>query len=304
MLLVACETDVPRRASFAMEWKPIDALNAELPKGVRVYSGRDNTVPLKAWFVTVDGNNSDIESRIVVSDDTTDNLETVSSFAQDMGAHIVVNGGFFVMNEKPARHAGLLVMNGRLIAPATRSVLRDSSRYEVARAALGFTDSLGADIAWVTSRKGRLYSWISAPDHRPGQPADVLDYNEATPWAVNQAIGAGPVLLKEGEVHVSSDQEVFFGTSIPSVHPRTAVGLKADGSVILMVVDGRQSDSRGVYLEELALLMREAGAVEAMNLDGGGSSTLVVNNTLVNRPAGGTDEREVMSAIAVMSKRQ
>lgn len=286
-----------------MEWTPIDALNGELPRGVRVYSGHDSTVPLKAWFVTVDGNNTDIESRIVISDDTTDNLETVSSFAEDLGAHIVVNGGFFVMNEKPAQHAGLLVLGGRLISPATRSVARDSSRYEVARAALGFTDSLGADIAWVTSRDGRLYSWTSAPNHLPGHPAAVLDYNEANSWKVNQAIGAGPILLADGEVHVSSDQEGFFGTSIPSVHPRTAVGLKEDGSMILMVVDGRQSDSRGVYLEELALLMREAGAVEAMNLDGGGSSTLVVNNTLVNRPAGGTDEREVMSAIAIMSKR-
>jgi exopolysaccharide biosynthesis protein len=65
-----------------------------------------------------------------------------------------------------------------------------------------------------------------------------------------------------------------------------------------MVVDGRQPESRGVGLEELATLMLEAGAVEAINLDGGGSSTLVVNGILVNRPQGNTEQRQVMSALA------
>ena len=65
---------------------------------------------------------------------------------------------------------------------------------------------------------------------------------------------------------------------------------------------GAAGASRGVYLEELALLMYDIDAAEAMNLDGGGSSTLVVNNVLINRPAGGMEEREVMSAIAIFSK--
>jgi exopolysaccharide biosynthesis protein len=64
-----------------------------------------------------------------------------------------------------------------------------------------------------------------------------------------------------------------------------------------MVVDGRQSESRGATLDELAGLMLEAGAVDALNLDGGGSSTLAVNGNLVNLPTGGTAERQVMSAL-------
>ena len=69
-----------------------------------------------------------------------------------------------------------------------------------------------------------------------------------------------------------------------------------------MVVDGRQVKSRGVNLEELAGLMRQVGAFEAMNLDGGGSSTLVVVNRLINRPTGGTFQRQVMSAVATVLK--
>ena len=60
--------------------------------------------------------------------------------------------------------------------------------------------------------------------------------------------------------------------------------------------------SRGVDLPELANIMQELGCEDAINLDGGGSSALVVNGMLLNRPAGKTVEREVMSAIAVYSK--
>ena len=57
--------------------------------------------------------------------------------------------------------------------------------------------------------------------------------------------------------------------------------------------------SRGVDLQELAILMKDLGCVEAINLDGGGSSAMVVDGKLLNRPAGTTIQREVMSAIAV-----
>ena len=86
------------------------------------------------------------------------------------------------------------------------------------------------------------------------------------------------------------------------MHPRTAAGYTKDGKLILLVVDGRQKESRGVSLQELATLMAELGCVEALNLDGGGSSTIVVNGVRLNRPAGGDAEREVMSALATFCK--
>jgi len=90
---------------------------------------------------------------------------------------------------------------------------------------------------------------------------------------------------------------VFFGSSIPNTHPRTAAGQTGDGALMLLVVDGRQPESRGVNLQELAEIMRDLGAVQALNLDGGGSTALVVDGVLLNRPTGGTAEREVMSAL-------
>ena len=98
---------------------------------------------------------------------------------------------------------------------------------------------------------------------------------------------------------MSTNEEVFFGSAIPNTHPRTAAGIRADGTLLLVVVDGRQPVSQGVDLEQLAALMLDLGAEEALNLDGGGSSSLFVNGGLLNRPSGVTVERQVMSAIGV-----
>ena len=88
-------------------------------------------------------------------------------------------------------------------------------------------------------------------------------------------------------------------SSIPEIHPRTAAGYRKDGNLVLLVVDGRQVNSRGVDLMELAIIMRDLDCVEAINLDGGRSSAMVVDGKLMNRPAGTSSQREVMSAIAV-----
>ena len=59
----------------------------------------------------------------------------------------------------------------------------------------------------------------------------------------------------------------------------------------MMIVDGRQQISRGVYLEELAILMKQFNCIEALNLDGGGSSAIVADDRLLNRPSGRSSQR-------------
>ena len=294
---VGCST-LPGQTEIDIDWVLDEALNQGLPETVRVYSGSNDSLPLRAWYVWVEEKDPDIITRVLVSDDETDVRETVSSFALDTGACVVVNGGYFRMDLEPTRHVGLLVEDGEILNPATRSVRRDEQSFEIARAAIGFTREDAVTFGWITTHDGVLYSWPEPPPHLPGEPADPLDYSGAEVWEVRDAIGAGPALVVGGQTRVTADEEVFFGTTIPEVHPRTAAARTADGSLILMVVDGRQPGSRGVNLEELAALLRGVGAVDAVNLDGGGSSTLVVNGSLVNRPVGVALQREVMSAIA------
>ena len=280
-----------------LAWQPVASLNADLPAGVRVYAGTDPKLPLRAWYVSVAQGEDSGRVEVLVSDDPTDRRETVSSFAADTGACVVINGGYFTMERTPAHHAGLLVIDGVIEAPATRSAVRDEVRYPTARAALGLTPA-GFDIAWATSRQGSLLAWSAPPPHRQGNPAR-LDPETSTPWVVEDALGGGPALVSNGEVDVTTDEEVFFGTAIPYTHPRTAAGITGDGTLLLLLVDGRQRMSRGVRLEELAGILVEIGAEEALNLDGGGSSSLVVNGKLLNNPVGRGTEREVMTALGV-----
>jgi exopolysaccharide biosynthesis protein len=231
--------------------------------------------------------------------DEPDLRETTSSLARDLGACVVANGGYFRMNLDPSRHVGLLMIDSVLVSGPTPSVIRDEKRYGVTRGALGF-DALGiADIGWVSSRDSQLVAWRSPRPNRPDAPADTLSDDLADAWNVVDAVAAGPVLISEGRVKITDVEEVFFGSAIPDVHPRTAAGVTRDGKLILLVVDGRQIESSGVDLEDLASILLDLGAYEALNLDGGGSSTLVVDGVRLNRPAGSEEEREVMSAIAL-----
>ncbi|GIV61526.1 MAG: hypothetical protein KatS3mg044_0392 [Rhodothermaceae bacterium] len=295
LCLAAC-VQQPRPEDLAMQWTPLEDLNAMLPDGVRVYAGRNDRLPLRAWYVRIREADPAITTRVVVSNDA-DRRETVESFARNLGACVVVNGGYFVMDQNPARHAGLLLIDSILIAPATRTVVRDTIRYEAARAALGLAGD-SVTFAWVTTRHDTVYAWAEPPAHRPGFPAPPLRYDRAHPWPVRDALSAGPALIVNGQVRVTTNEEVFFGSAIPDVHPRTAVGRTAEGDLLILVVDGRQLESRGVNLEELARLMHSLGAVDAINLDGGGSVSLVVRGRLINRPVGGDAPREVMSALA------
>lgn len=282
----------------SLNWQEIKTITHKLPEGIRVYAGLNSAIPLRAWYVYVDEKKPEIFTRVVVSDDNTDRRESISSFAQDLNASVVINGGFFRSDKRYADHVGLLLSDGIIIKPATRSIIRDSLRYETARAAIGFTSLGEVDICWVTTRNNSIYAWSNPPQHLPGQPDKQLDYQQATKWQVRDALAAGPALVINGEIRVTIDQEVFFNTPLLKNNPRTAIGYTANGALLMLVVDGRQPASRGVNLIELAKLIHDLGAVEALNLDGGGSSTLVVNNQLINRPLGQITEREVMSAIA------
>jgi hypothetical protein len=105
-------------------------------------------------------------------------------------------------------------------------------------------------------------------------------------------VSGGPLLLWRGnpleEPQVESISRVFFLAR----HPRTAVGVRADGTLLFVTVDGRRpEESVGMSLPELTDLMLGLGAVSAINLDGGGSTSMVIDGEVVNRPSGGEARR-------------
>lgn len=111
---------------------------------------------------------------------------------------------------------------------------------------------------------------------------------------IQEAFQSGGWLVRDGKV-VAKDLEPYMGnTLIPN--PRTLFGVTAEGKVIVKVIDGRQENSYGVSGREGAKLMLDAGCINAVYLDGGASSTMVVNNQVVNTPSG-DEERKVAHSI-------
>lgn len=119
-------------------------------------------------------------------------------------------------------------------------------------------------------------------------------------------IGGWP-RIRLGGRNVAADAAVVEGTisrNAEARHPRTAVGYSRDGRMLfLLVVDGRSATSVGVTLVELAEVLGRLGAWEALNFDGGGSTTMVIDGAVVNAPSDSTGEREVGNALLLVRTR-
>lgn len=151
---------------------------------------------------------------------------------------------------------------------------------------------------YVISAQGSAARWLKANAYE-GMRALVFSGVWEQWRDVQHLISGGPRLLNHGQIQVSSQQERFQPDIAQGRAPRTALGIGAHKELILTVVDGRQKESRGLSLNELAVLMLEQGAVDAMNLDGGGSSAMVVNHKVINHPSDG-HERPVAAAILIL----
>ena len=169
--------------------------------------------------------------------------DTTSDMAEENNVVLAINGEYY-----GARQSGYVIRNG--------VVYRNQG-------------SNGEDM--VISKDGTL-SFISESD----TTTDSLIQKQA--W---QVLSFGPVLVENGEVAVTENDEV--GMAMAS-NPRTAIGTVAKNHYLFVVSDGRTSESAGLSLYELANFMKSLGATNVYNLDGGGSSTMVFQGEVVNNP--------------------
>ncbi|MDE6138329.1 MAG: phosphodiester glycosidase family protein, partial [Candidatus Gastranaerophilales bacterium] len=111
-----------------------------------------------------------------------------------------------------------------------------------------------------------------------------IQINTNPKWEnVKHIISGGPYLVKDNEVFVDITAQKL--QSIGGRNPRTAIGYTKDNDLILITADGREGSSIGLTLVELGNLMKSLGCINAINLDGGGSTVMYVNGQIVNHPA-------------------
>lgn len=216
--------------------------------------------------------------RLAFVSDTT--LTEVSTLAERCGAYAAVNGSFFDMDE--GNPVCYLRIDGRQVGENTPAKTDSVNRKYYQHATLALRDG-----------RPRL----AVPDSNRLWEDGLQDSNIMT---------AGPMLLRRGSLVPQRDDRTF----VTNRHNRTALGLKPDGTTLLVVADGRfKHQAEGLSIPELELVMRWLGCTEAINLDGGGSSTMYVQGKphggVVNYPSDNHQhdhegQRPVSNAILVL----
>ena len=222
---------------------------------------------------------------------------------------LVINGGYFYVDDGVNYPASLAVENGVLLSPNINYASEDwVTMYYPTRAAFIQHEDGSVEAAW-TYFRGEDAHWIydvpaengygSAPKPTPGEDFPC----PGRPFEAKTAIGAGPVLIKDGTIRNSWRYECLPGdydVNCLNPDPRSAIGLTDGGLLVLFVCEGRGMTEgvEGYSTEDVARILLEFGCTEAINLDGGGSSCLLVNGVETIQPSDGT-QRFVGSCIYI-----
>lgn len=195
---------------------------------------------------------------------------------------------------------GTTLVDAGAVEVVARITRRAAGVGDTVRAVVQAIDTASAGVAIpadgvVLAGKGRGASYLAA-NFAVG---DTVTWVMRFPGAlapITEMIAGDPHLLRAG-----LSLAPFAGTVAAERHPRTAIAVTSGRKALLVTVDGRQAGySVGMTLVELTALMNRLGASEALNLDGGGSTTMVLGNRFVNRPSDAAGERPVSNALAVV----
>jgi hypothetical protein len=229
-------------------------------------------------------------------------VRTPSGEAPLLAVNAIAAGGLSLLT----RWSDSLVVRTAPLDDAVRVPLRkvggkgDTAFYRVDSIPKAGTPAVGSEHISVLVGNGPSRS--QAERLRAGDRVSIVARFSPHHGAMRTLVGGWPRIV-EGGKNVALLADSVEGTPpgfSRARHPRTAVGLSRDSATVyLVVVDGRQSASVGMTLEELAHSMIALGAVEALNLDGGGSTTLVVRDSIVNVPSDPNGERPVGNAIVI-----
>ena len=290
-----------------LKWENMDPAFDNLPASVHIYKTIDNLdgKPNIAWYLQADLRDRNLEFTV----DTSQNRRlTPEQFYEKNGQPLlVVNTTFFSFATNQSLNA--VVKDGKLVGYNVHSIAgrgKDTLLYHHPTAsAIGISKKRKADVAWLYTDSSLKYpvAFEKDPVLLKDSSGTVSEYSFVPElhhlpktekrrgirdkWKMKTAVGGGPVLLQEGEIKITNEEErKFYGDAIYDKHPRTAMGYTKDNKLIVLVVEGRNAGiAEGATLGQLAQIFKELGCVEALNLDGGGSSCMLVNGKETIKPS-------------------
>lgn len=307
-------------------WINVDSLYQPLPASVHVYFTNTpvDTAPFRAFYLVADLR----DKGLAFTTDTTSNRRLTPSkyYEKNDQPLLVVNTTFFSFATN--QNLNVVIKDGKLVSYNIHSIPgkgKDTLTYRHPHgSAIGISRKRTADIAWIYTDSLHRHAYARQ------RPVKMIMDSSATfryvfplskkrrrgihgksgprtrsweKWKVQTAVGGGPVLIQDGEVKITNNQELkFSGKAIDDKHPRTAMGYTKDGKLIILVIEGRNKNAAGASLTLEAEILRELGCVEALNLDGGGSSCMLVNGKETIRPSDKEGQRPVPAVFIIRKK--
>ncbi len=280
-------------AIVAQGWTAVSGQYAALPEGIRIYKSPDQLCGTPAIAYIAVAQRSSITWDVWSIHDpkttgTDEDLKTPAEIFTEKAAPVVINGGYFFVEGGKQYNASVAVSGGKTYGVNLNYASQDWETYYYPTRGVFYEDEDELACGWTyytASGQHYLYdspadnAWEKAPLAVPNAQFPVA----ARDFSVKTAIGAGPVLVKGGEIVNSWQAELFYGNGSDdkqprSRQPRTAIGCSED-RLILFVCEGRGMTEgvQGLTLDEVASVMKSLGCEEALNLDGGGSSCMLVS---------------------------
>lgn len=314
-------------AQSSLNWISVDTAFGELPSSVHVYRTKDllDGKPNIAYYIVADLS----DKRLKFTTDTTlgRRMTPRQFYERNDKPAVVVNCTFFSFATN--QNLNTVIKDGKQVGYTVHTVGgkgKDTLTYtHPFGSALGISKKRKADVAWLytDSTLRWPFAWQNAVSPvKDSNSRYRISYDQflrleldntlqhggkgfTRKWKMQTAVGGGPVLLQNGQVSISNNAELkFTGKQIDDKHPRTAMGYTKDNQLIILVVEGRNPGvAEGATLTQLALMLQQLGCVEALNLDGGGSSCMLVNGKETIWPSDKGLQRPVPAVFLIEGKR-
>lgn len=310
-------------SSAQLQWQNVDSLYQPLPASVHVYKSTSllDGKPNIAYYVEADMKDRSLDFTM----DTSHNRRLTPARFYEKGNKplLVVNTTFFSFTTNQSLN--LVIKDGKIVAANPASIPlkgKDTLKYvHTLSSAIGITKNGTADIAWLLTRNSHKKVWASPwPVHWTDSSAamsmdsinkyskliigHVGEENTLYRWRMKTAAGGGPVLMADGQINITNNEErKFAGKAIDDKHPRTAIGYTMNNKLIILVIQGRfPGIAEGATLKQEAQLFKDLGCWEALNLDGGGSSCMLINGKETIKPSDKEGQRAVPAVFVIRAK--
>ena len=307
------ETPEVNEDAILDKWTEVSSDYGKLPEHIKVYKSPEKLEGKQAIaYIAVADLTSAIWDIWSIKDaemaGTSDAFKTPATVYAETSCPVVINAGFFYSSDGLNYSSSLAVRNSELLAYNINYASEDwVTIYYPTRAAFIESEDGKFDACWTYKGRNAHYMYPSPAENtwesRPAKTPSASYPEGGEIFAAKTAIGGGPLLIDGGKFRNTYVEELYNGASgisPDSNQPRTAIGVTVDKKMIVFVCEGREMTEgvAGLTTADVANVLIDLGCVEAINLDGGGSSCMLINGRQTIKPSDGA-QRRVGSTIMI-----